>query len=198
MSKAYNPYQVPKTGLTEVKPDVPVELASILQRVLARVIDNLILSFVAFIMILFIAMIVLILMLVFGGMDEDRFAELETWFGYFEQYQNPFDFKFFNLLILGSIIVNQGLFLAIQGVFLHRYGQTIGKRLLKIAMVDAETHEKVPLPQLFVLRYLIWDVPAFLYSPVNWVIRVVDLCFALRKNRRTLHDMTANTIVIKV
>ncbi|MXZ44103.1 MAG: RDD family protein [Gammaproteobacteria bacterium] len=198
MSKAYNPYQAPKAGLTEVKPDVPVELASIVQRVLARVIDNLILSFVAFVIILFVAMIALILMLVFGGIDEDSFAELETWSGLIEQYQNPFDFKFFNLFILGSIIVNQGLFLAIQGVFLHRYGQTIGKRLLKIAMVDAETHEKVPLPQLFVLRYLIWDIPAFVYSPVNWIIRVVDLCFALRKNRRTLHDMTANTIVIKV
>lgn len=137
-------------------------------------------------------------MILAGGFNEQILSDLEAWGVFFDNFEDPFSFNLFNPLMWGAIIVNQGVFLALQGVFLHKYGQTIGKRLLKIAMVDADTHKKVPLPQLFVLRYLIWDIPALTFSLVNWTIRIVDLCFGLRKNRRTLHDMTANTIVIKV
>ena len=69
---------------------------------------------------------------------------------------------------------------------------------MKIAIVDADTHEVVPLPRLFVFRYLIWDFPVLFFDVMHWIIRITDLCFGLRKNRRTLHDLTANTIVIKV
>lgn len=100
--------------------------------------------------------------------------------------------------IWAGIIGIHFIFLALHGYLLHRYGQTIGKRLLKIAIVDADTCERVPLPRLFVFRYLIWDIPALSLDLINWAIRILDLCFALRQDRRTLHDMTANTIVIKV
>ena len=48
MSTTYNPYQAPQTELTEARLETDeVELATIPQRIFARVIDNLILSTIA-------------------------------------------------------------------------------------------------------------------------------------------------------
>ena len=192
MPTSYNPYQAPKTDFTEVQPAPDeVELATILQRILARVIDSLILGVAQFFIV-----VILILVVFFGGGFHEQ--NLENLFSTRADDLALITFNLFDPIIWGSIIVTHALFLALHGVLLHRYGQTIGKRLLKIAMVDADTHEIVPLPRLFVLRYLIWDIPALFFNLINWIIRIIDLCFAFRENRRTLHDMTANTIVIKV
>lgn len=194
MSTTYNPYRAPKTEFTEAQLElVEVELATITQRICARVIDSLILTAIGVV----VAVILLLVALILGGFSEENFEALD------DLIQTSNSVRFFTLnlfdpVIWISIIGTHVVFLAIHGVLLHKYGQTIGKRLLKIAMVDADTHEIVPLPRLFVLRYLIWDIPALFFTLINWAIRIIDLCFGLREDRRTLHDMTANTIVIKV
>lgn len=194
MSTTYNPYQAPQTELTEARLETDeVELDTIPQRIFARVIDNLILSTIAVV----VAVVLLLVVFIFIGLSEENLDSLDDLL----QTSNSITFftiNLFNSVIWFGIIVTHVVFLAIHGVLLHKYGQTIGKRLLKIAMVDADTLEIVPLPRLFVLRYLIWDIPALFFTLINWAIRITDLCFGLREDRRTLHDMTANTIVIKV
>lgn len=192
MSTTYNPYKAPKTEITEAE-FVPqeVELATIFERVLARVIDYLVFNLVVVVL---VGIILSIYVIGFGieevGRRVDEMLEAD-------------DFSLIRLNLIdpsiwGAIILTHAIFLAIHGFLINRYGQTMGKRLLKIAIVDADTYEKVPLPRLFVFRYLIWSIPALSFDLINWTIRVLDLCFGLRQNRRTLHDMTANTIVIKV
>ncbi len=194
MSSTFNPYQAPKTDFPETKSDwEEYELATIMERVLARVIDALILGFLSA-----AVAIIVVLSLFFGGvLTDDQLEPILVWLQRNEDL-SLIAFNLFDPRIWISILLTHGLFLVLHGVLLHRYGQTIGKRLLKIAIVDADTYERVPLPRLFVFRYLIWDIPALFFSVVNWIIRLVDLAFGLREDRRTLHDMTANTVVIKV
>ena len=190
MSTTYNPYEAPKTDFPEeLSESEGYELATIVERALARVIDFLLRSFVS---------VVLVVILLLGAFFAGVFHEEPPIWLEFEQDPNLFVLNLFNPILWISIVATHVIFLLLHGVLLHRYGQTIGKRLLKIAIVDADTYEKVPLPRLFVLRYVIWDIPALFIGLVNWIIRIVDLAFGLREDRRTLHDMTANTIVIKV
>lgn len=192
MSTTFNPYQAPKTAITDGEPAFDeIELATVFERVLARVIDYLLNTVVA--ITLFVTAVIV---MIFSGGVGAAFLE-----GVLPDPANDpalLQFNLTNPFLWLSVVLTHAIFLALHGVLLHRYGQTIGKRLMKIAIVDAETHEVVPLPRLFVFRYLIWDFPALFFGLINWLIRIIDVCFGLRENRRTLHDMTANTVVIKV
>ena len=195
MPTTYNPYQAPKSDLTELHPADPaadkIELATIVQRLCARVIDYVLLVLVQ----ISLLVIIVVIGFLFGAFD------LNFWEEVLSRVEEDPPLVSLNLLdpyFWSGVILTHVIFLVLHGVLLHRKGQTIGKMLLNIAIVDADTHEVVPLPRLFVMRYLIWDIPALFFSLINWAIRIIDLCFGLREDRRTLHDMTANTIVIKV
>ncbi len=192
MPPNFNPYQATKTAITEVKPVLEeIELASVPHRILARVVDFLLITAVA------VAIVILIAFVLYysGNIDADF---LEFMASEIEEDSSLFTLNLTNPWIWIGVATTHTMFLALHGALLHRYGQTIGKRIMKIAIVDADTHEVVPLPRLFVFRYLIWDFPLLFFEVMYWIIRILDLCFGLRKNRRTLHDLTANTIVIKV
>lgn len=195
MSTTYNPYRAPKSEFTEVQLESDdVELATIPHRILARVIDYCILGTIAVV----VAMSLMLVALFVIGFNEENLEALDALIPTWSELYRLFTLNLFNPWVWGEIIITHLIFLAIQGVLLHRHGQTIGKKLLRLAIVDADTHKLVPLPRLFLLRYLIWDIPALFFTLIYWVIRTIDLCFGLREDRRTLHDMTANTIVIKV
>ena len=190
MSTDFNPYQVPSSDFLETESDAEdYELATIVERVLARVVDALILGFTSTVFLFILGLGVLFRAFLRGEEPPDLSWLPDT--------SNVFSLNLFDPIIWISICTTHVLFLVLHGVLLHRYGQTIGKRLLRIAIVDADTYEKVPLPRLFLLRYLIWDVPALFFTLVNWIVRIVDLAFGLNQDRRTLHDKLANTIVIK-
>ena len=187
MSRTYNPYEAPETGFTEADSEQQdYELATITERVLARVIDEVILIF---------SYVLYLIVLGIGALIIGAFTAYQSWL---DEDLTFFTLNLFDPTIWIDIFVIHGLFLALNGVLLHQYGQTIGKRLLKIAMVDADTYERVPVPRLLVLRYVIWSIPNLFFIVVWLIVGLVDLGFGLRKNRRTLHDMTANTIVVKV
>ena len=89
------------------------------------------------------------------------------------------------LLVLGIVGVPY------QVVLLRREGQTVGKLLLRIRIVDEETGVKASLYKNIVLRYF-----------VNWLLTlippyvVIDHAFIFAKNRRCLHDYLAGTKVV--
>ncbi|MYD52135.1 MAG: RDD family protein [Dehalococcoidia bacterium] len=78
-----------------------------------------------------------------------------------------------------------------QVVLLRREGQTVGKLLLRIRIVDEETGVKGPIFKNIVLRYF-----------VNWLLIlippyvVIDHAFIFAKNRRCVHDYLAGTKVV--
>ena len=86
------------------------------------------------------------------------------------------------------------LMLIMQAIFISKSGQSVGKKLVKIQIVDAETDQKVNLMRGFSLRSVIFIVLNLVFFPF---ITVLDHVFALTKKRQTLHDKLAKTKVIK-
>ena len=188
-----NPYVAPTAELDHEFDIDDIELAGIGERFLARLIDWGLRCIVF-----------CILFLIF-------FAGLRNWFmaawgpTWFETIVTaPYEIMWYifvnfnNPLILYFIVLTHVSFLILQGVPLAIWGQTLGKKWLNIAMVNADTYEKVPFFKLLSMRYLVWDIPALLFGPLNWLIRLTDLFFGFQNDRRTLHDKLANTIVIRV
>lgn len=85
-------------------------------------------------------------------------------------------------------------FLVLHGYLLSRYGQTIGKRIMGIAIVTLDNRVP-PFFQLIVQRYLIqWlagRVPV-----VGGILRMVDILAIFRADKRCIHDHLAGTKVI--
>ncbi|RYL27645.1 RDD family protein [Acinetobacter piscicola] len=85
------------------------------------------------------------------------------------------------------------IMLAVQAYFLSKSGQSIGKKALKIKIVDEESNEKVSFLRVFVLRSILFIV---IYRFLG-LFAIVDLLFAFSKKRQTLHDKLVKTKVIK-
>lgn len=79
-------------------------------------------------------------------------------------------------------------------VWLHRYGQTPGKRLVNVRIVRSNG-ERVSLGRIIGLR---WLVPAVLGSIpyLGVVFALVNILFIFRDDRRCIHDHLADTIVV--
>ena len=86
-------------------------------------------------------------------------------------------------------------FLLLNGFLLFRYGQTIGKRLLKIA-IATENFQVPEFNRLILFRYLPFFVARAI--PGLNLINLVDSILIFREDRRCLHDMIAGTQVIDI
>jgi uncharacterized RDD family membrane protein YckC len=92
------------------------------------------------------------------------------------------------ILLLAMIVINC--------VLVHRDGQTIGKRILNIAMVRS-SGDRMGLVRYIFLRLL----PISVLGVIPWVGQfagLVDVLLIFGTQRRCLHDLIADTIVIDV
>jgi uncharacterized RDD family membrane protein YckC len=87
------------------------------------------------------------------------------------------------------------VWLAIQLPFLWR-GQTLGKRIIGLRMVDHATGEPAALGRLLLLRYLPFMI-AGCVPLVGRIILLTDLTMLSRRSRRCLHDLLAGTKVVE-
>ena len=111
---------------------------------------------------------------------------------------------------------------SIQGYLLINTGQSIGKRLMKIRIVDAVTLGIPSIGKVFLIRYiLVWQIPNLLSlfliqeedlilnsssdfsSPENLISLVAFLVLAqtlliFKTDRRCGHDLISGTIVEKL
>lgn len=95
-------------------------------------------------------------------------------------------------VLLLSIIV----FGVINGRWLVTRGQTVGKRLVGVRIVDARTREIVPLVKSYGLRFIV--VQAITQVPfAGPILALVDPLFIFGERRRCLHDYLAGTIVVR-
>ena len=160
-----NPYQAPMTASVTPIDASHVELAGRLNRFGAAMIDGII-NFVLVIPVLFMT-------------------------GYFERAMA-------NAVSIGESVAltaaGMVAFLVIHGWFMANRGQTIGKALAKIKMVDYHTGQLLPLPKLIGLRYLpLWIIQSI---PFVGILGIVDLLFIFGQERRCVHDYIAGTKVI--
>lgn len=96
------------------------------------------------------------------------------------------------------------LFLVFHGMILFSRGQTIGKLLTKIQIVDAKTGLIPPPIHVYVLRYL-WTLPVIIICTIipgridDMILAPIVLidCFLIfTPDRRCLHDLIAGTKVV--
>ncbi|MGY1521775.1 RDD family protein [Luteimonas sp. A482] len=91
--------------------------------------------------------------------------------------------------------VGFAVFVAVQWVPLNANGQTWGKRMLGIRIVDMDG-DKPPIGRLIGLRYLpvqlVTNVPV-----VGMVLALVNVLLIFRGDRRCGHDLIAGTQVVK-
>ena len=98
------------------------------------------------------------------------------------------------LILFGLVLLL--VILVINCMLMHRHGQTIGKRALDIAVVRTDGS------RVGLLRYIfVRGVPISLLGAIPYVgslITLVDLLMIFGKERRCLHDLIADTIVVDV
>lgn len=83
-------------------------------------------------------------------------------------------------------------FIIAQFVWLARRGQTAGKILLGIRIVDRESGRNAGFVRNVLLRFLLNRVISLIPGYL-----IVDGLFIFRKDRRCLHDMLAGTVVVR-
>jgi uncharacterized RDD family membrane protein YckC len=82
----------------------------------------------------------------------------------------------------------------LNAYFLHKYGQTIGKRIVGTRIVRT-SGDQASLPRIVGLRM------GFLFflnlTPhVGWILWLADILFIFRRDHRCLHDHVAGTMVV--
>lgn len=98
-------------------------------------------------------------------------------------------------MIININIYAFAMFLIIHGFLLYNYGQTIGKRVMGIAISTMDFN--VPdFNRLIALRYVPFRV-AGLIPGLN-VLPIINVLFIFREDRRCLHDLLAGTQVIYI
>ncbi|HTK96393.1 MAG TPA: RDD family protein [Pseudomonadales bacterium] len=89
-------------------------------------------------------------------------------------------------------------YLILNGYWLFTRGQTVGKRLMGVAIVASPSGERAAFWKLVCIRALFFPLLFVVISPVLMLLPIVDQGFVFRKNRRCVHDLAAGTSVVKV
>lgn len=136
---------------------------------------------------------------------------------YFQEYSDLiYDMQNSSKLSFGiSLALNIAYFVVFQTLF---NGQTIGKRILKIKVVDKDSRKDAGIVKIFVRSLftlsifsgsmnliLLFVLSKTKYTVFYAVISALELIFTLttiililyKKDKRGLHDMMAGTLVIK-
>jgi len=88
------------------------------------------------------------------------------------------------------------VYLALHSYLLSQRGQTIGKRLVGIRIVNFGDREQTPFAKIVVLRQLLIQL-VVLVPTVGPFAGLIDMLLIFRKDRRCLHDHIAGTVVVK-
>ena len=108
-----------------------------------------------------------------------------------------------NLWMLQVLLLAVTSYLVLNGYFLWRAGQTIGKKLLGIAIVTYRNEEfvggtstKASLWKLICIRAWFFPLIFTALTPLAF-LPLLDQILIFTKKRRCLHDLCAGTIVIR-
>jgi uncharacterized RDD family membrane protein YckC len=162
-----NVYSTPQAQLVDQVDDSEKPLASRWARLGASIIDSIIML-----------VIILPVMYFTGGFE-----------GMMEGVQPGFVYSF-GIAVLGIIV-----FFAINYRYLVTNGQTIGKKVLEIKIVDLNGNVPVFQPQL-VIRYAVYMLPGQI-PVVGQIFSIINILFIFGKEKRCIHDLVAKTKVVK-
>lgn len=161
-----NVYSTPQSQLVDQVDDSEKPLASRWARLGASIIDSIIMM-----------VIIMPVMYFTGGFD-----------GIMEGVQPGFVYTL-GVGVLGIIV-----FFVINYRYLVANGQTVGKKVLEIKIVDLNGNVPVFQPQL-VIRYAVYMLPGQI-PVVGQIFSFVNILFIFGKEKRCIHDMVAKTKVV--
>lgn len=136
---------------------------------------------------------------------------------YVDEYQGLlYDYQKENILITG---ISLALTIAYYAVFQYmNKGQTLGKKIMRIKVVDQKTEKPISIlkgflrslliynilsgiiciPLLYLLKENIYFVIYFILLSIEMLFIIISAMFILyRKDKRGLQDILTNTVVIK-
>lgn len=104
-------------------------------------------------------------------------------------------------VMLGALLLTVfgGALLVVQCWLLTTRGQTIGKRVFGVRIVNVDDDTNPGFVKAVLLR---WFVPGLITVFLNFVLLgyiffLVDSCFIFRRDHRCIHDLIAGTRVVK-
>ena len=178
---AYRPYE--SGEMTEGEP--ASELASPWIRLVAWLIDALVYFLVT--------MVAVMIGVAIAGLGFSDLVDLADGF-----------FRAIVLVIVLTLLAFLVIFI-VQMVLLATRGQTIGKIIMKIRIVDAQTGEHPGWARLILLRTIVNGLISGVLNAIPVVGQglgslyvIIDSLFIFRADRRTIHDLIAGTRVDKV
>ena len=88
-------------------------------------------------------------------------------------------------------------YLILNGYWLLTRGQTVGKRVMGVAIVATVSGKRAAFWKLVCIRALFFPLLFVVISPVLALLPIIDQGFVFRKNRRCVHDLAAGTSVVR-
>lgn len=168
-----NPYAAPAARVDDAPTGDELELADRGIRLVGKILDSIIIAIPVGLVAFVLALVAGLSRANGGGSDQDFIFGVMAFL--------------IGISLVGMLIWNF--------VWLHRYGQTIAKRLLKIRIVRSDG-SRCGLLRVIFARWL----PVTLLGAIpvlGYVAFFVDSLMIFRDDRRCLHDLIADTIVVK-
>ena len=189
-----NPYSTPVAELrTRDGSSDEIQLASRGSRLGAVLIDYIIFN----IIIVFIAFIVILFILGAQGSEIEN-TVLELFEFMFPRNVSETSINLLNIFVYLQIILPLGLYTLVNGYLLSKRGQSIGKMLLNISIRDNDSMEVPPLSRIILRRYLVKDSVQLINIPLYFIVDLVDILSIFRQDKRMIHDLIANTVVVQL
>jgi len=85
----------------------------------------------------------------------------------------------------------------VQGVFLSSQGQTLGKKMMSVRIVNYDDSGNPGFGRAFLLSYFA-NTLLTMIPWLGWIYSMVDILFIFRGDRRCIHDLMAMTKVVEV
>lgn len=182
---AENPYAASATPLGQEAIHPPeIVLASRFKRLVARIIDSIVEGIVFWLCVL-----------LFPAVRSAQNQAMENSLADVENFEVDFwsdiVMPTFSIESLAFWLFGIGITFICHAYLLARFGQTIGKRMLKIRIVKQDSYRTPTLTRSFGIRecgiYLLQWIP---------ILPLIDVLWIFGEQRKCLHDLWSGTIVI--
>lgn len=164
---------------SQPKPGAPVDNTAALHK-----------RFLAFVIDISLTLVGMMLMMRYLGLEPSATVDVQVAYQELTTKINALSNAHKMLLVFAP----QLIFFLLQGVLLYQRGQTIGKRLMGIAIVTLDNQQPAFFPliaQRYITQWLLGMVPG-----IGPLLRLADVLLVFRADKRCLHDLIAKTKVI--
>lgn len=177
-----NPYTAPQSApeLAPAPQYQDTELASRWARLGASIIDALVMMVTA--------VPLIFLVIYFVIMKESQTSE-----SLLNNFQTASESILWNMV---NALIGITVYVAINGYFLVKSGQSIGKKALGIQIVDYHSNQLLPASKVLGMRYVLTQVLSNIPF-VGSLFSLVNVLFIFGSEKRCIHDLMANSKVIK-